>query len=508
MAENLVFATEQERLAYMRRLRMKKEMRLRRKRRRKIKKLIRLGLVVLVAVIGIVAVSSIVSKVKTATVRNRNKKAATLPEDTVTCSAEEILHLNFPVLTLDQTSGSAVDLDGDGQPDEDLNQNGIPDATENFTIAGDVTDTSEDGILKNMPTLTVQEFQDILGDLYGRDYVLVDIHSIMTSGEDGGDAGKIAIPQGKKPLIISEAGLQYDPTDHQHARDMYIDDSGRCVNTYVNPDGQPVSGAVDVVSCVDDFIEKHPDFSFNGARGIIGLTGAEGLFGYKIYADPDVVSIINRESVPEGTVIHAGEEDGSETPVVAKDGIMPENGADVQNSGDETGMEAPDAGEEAVFASTSDVGSANVSAKEYASTVEECQKQAEKTHSDDKEKVQKLIKKLQEEGWTFASSTYADISYASEASIVKKDADLWKDRVGKMLGETDVQLLPHGGDLDGWSEYQSDNDKFAYLKKLGFIYYCVDDSGSRSWLQTREDYVRQGMHEIHNKEAYGEVMNM
>nr|WP_155959522.1 hypothetical protein [[Eubacterium] cellulosolvens] len=482
---------------------MKKEMRLRKKRRRKIKKLVRIGLAVFVFILGFCVLKFIVSKVKNATARSGRTVTAAVPADAQMYTGDEILHLNFPVLTLDQSSGEPADLDGDGEPDEDLNQNGIPDASENLTIIGDVQNTSEDGVLKNMPTLTVQEFNDILSDLYARDYVLVDIHSMTSAGEDGFVEEEIALPKGKKPLIISEAGLQYDPTDHQHARDLYIDDAGQCMNTYVNADGQVVSGAVDVVSCVDAFIGQHPDFSYNGARGIIGVTGIDGLFGYKINTDPDVVSVINRESVPEGTAINADEDENGETPVVAEAGIMPKNGGALQNSGDGTASVMSSSGE----AAGGDKGTGE-SAAGRSVTVAECQKEAEKSLSDNRKKVLKLIRRLKKEGWTFASSTYADISYASEASIVKKDAGLWKEEVGAVLGETDVLLLPHGGDLDGWSGYQNGNEKYAYLKKLGFSYYCVDDSGSLSWLQTTADYVRQGMHEIHNKEAYGEVMKM
>ena len=33
--------------------------------------------------------------------------------------------------------------------------------------------------------------------------------------------------------------------------------------------------------CVDAFVEEHPDFSYNNARGILGITGYNGLLGYR-----------------------------------------------------------------------------------------------------------------------------------------------------------------------------------------------------------------------------------
>ena len=33
--------------------------------------------------------------------------------------------------------------------------------------------------------------------------------------------------------------------------------------------------------CVEAFIQEHPDFSNNEARGILGLTGYNGILGYR-----------------------------------------------------------------------------------------------------------------------------------------------------------------------------------------------------------------------------------
>jgi hypothetical protein len=476
MAEMRIAETEQARRERIRRMQRRRELRLRRKRRKQMIRLAKLGAAGVAVILGIVVISSVVTKVKKATVQSRDRKAAAAMENTQLYTAEEVLHLNFPVLTLDHDRKEPVDLDGDGQPDEDLNQNGIPDVTEGFHVTDSVESTSENGILKNIPTLTVSEFNDILQDLYNRNYVLVDIHDIAKKGGDGFSAAKVAVPEGKLPLILSESGLAYDASDNQHARNMYIDDSGKCVNTYVNENGQTVAGAADVVTCVDAFVEQHPDFSCGGARGIIGLTGSEGIFGYKISEEPDVVSVINPESVPDGTVISAD------------DAAVPETS---ENGG------------ESVTASSHEAAGTAAGADLDASRAD-----AKKAFAQSREKTDKIVKVLRKEGWVFACATYADISYASELSIVKKDADLWHKEVGSLLGETDVQILPHGGDLDGRSGYRSENEKYAYLKKLGFSYYCVDNSGERTWVQTTSDYVRQGMHEIHNKEAYGEVMAM
>jgi hypothetical protein len=46
-------------------------------------------------------------------------------------------------------------------------------------------------------------------------------------------------------------------------------------------DGSVVTGPYDMVPILDDFVEKHPDFSYKGAKGIIALTGYEGSLGYR-----------------------------------------------------------------------------------------------------------------------------------------------------------------------------------------------------------------------------------
>ena len=36
-----------------------------------------------------------------------------------------------------------------------------------------------------------------------------------------------------------------------------------------------------MVPLIDRFVEKHPDFSYRGAKGILALTGYNGILGYR-----------------------------------------------------------------------------------------------------------------------------------------------------------------------------------------------------------------------------------
>ena len=54
----------------------------------------------------------------------------------------------------------------------------------------------------------------------------------------------------------------------------------------MKPDGTTlVTRKSEVVPLVDRFVENHPDFSIDGAKGIIALTGVEGILGYRTSGD-------------------------------------------------------------------------------------------------------------------------------------------------------------------------------------------------------------------------------
>ena len=51
-------------------------------------------------------------------------------------------------------------------------------------------------------------------------------------------------------------------------------------NEYIEDDGRVSVGDYDMVPLIDRFVEKHPDFSYRGAKGIVALTGYNGILGY------------------------------------------------------------------------------------------------------------------------------------------------------------------------------------------------------------------------------------
>ena len=66
-----------------------------------------------------------------------------------------------------------------------------------------------------------------------------------------------------------------------YASKLIVDDEGKIRNEYVETDGSISIGDYDMVPLIDRFVEQHPDFSYRGAKGILALTGNNGLLGYR-----------------------------------------------------------------------------------------------------------------------------------------------------------------------------------------------------------------------------------
>ncbi len=136
--------------------------------------------------------------------------------------------------------------------------------------------------------VTVKEFKKIIESLYQKGYMLVDINYTFDAAEINGRKmlrqKNLMLPKGKKPLIISIDDLNYYEymIDNGNAHKLIIDDDG-IVKTYSkDKNGQSViSNDNDIVPILDDFVNEHPDFSLEGAKGIIALTGYEGILGYR-----------------------------------------------------------------------------------------------------------------------------------------------------------------------------------------------------------------------------------
>lgn len=97
---------------------------------------------------------------------------------------------------------------------------------------------------------------------------------------------------------------------------------------------------------------------------------------------------------------------------------------------------------------------------------------------------------IKEDGWEFASHSFTHTSMTTNSiDKVIYDTDRWKAQVELLLGETDIYIYPFGADICDWRGYSG--EKYEYLKKAGFNYFCNVDS-ARYWIQIRDDYMRMG----------------
>ncbi len=135
---------------------------------------------------------------------------------------------------------------------------------------------------------TVTEFNDITQEMYENGYILVNVHDFVqetvdSSGEKHFKEKEVYLPSDKKPYVLSLDDLSYYHTyDNKGiASKLVLDKNGDVTCEYIEKDGSVVTGAYDCVPLLNQFLEEHPDAAYKGARGIIALTGYNGIFGYR-----------------------------------------------------------------------------------------------------------------------------------------------------------------------------------------------------------------------------------
>lgn len=151
----------------------------------------------------------------------------------------------------------------------------------------------------NQNFVTIDEFSKILEQLYANNYVLVDFDDFVSvgqtvSGTDQYEAKSIFLPQGKKPLMLTETMVNYfeymvdsnkdgvaDAGGAGFAHKLVLDANGDIKAEYIDSGNNTLTGNYDFVPILEDFIKAHPDFSYRGARAILAVTGSQGIFGYR-----------------------------------------------------------------------------------------------------------------------------------------------------------------------------------------------------------------------------------
>ncbi len=147
-------------------------------------------------------------------------------------------------------------------------------------------DYKQDGY--NQYMTTISEFNKMMEEMYNRGFVLVRLHDIAEITDDGNGnrvmtKKEILLPPGKKAFVMSQDDVSYYGymTSDGFATRMIIDENGNPTCEYVNPDGTVTTGSFDMVPLLEDFLKKHPDFSYKGARAVLAITGYDGVLGYR-----------------------------------------------------------------------------------------------------------------------------------------------------------------------------------------------------------------------------------
>ena len=116
------------------------------------------------------------------------------------------------------------------------------------------------------------------------------IESIKGSNEDKEteDEGSKSQKKGKKEKEEEEEAVPDYPVTifvskegDGFAHRIVIGEDGYPTCEYMDANGNITPGDYDLVPALESFIREHPDFSYHGARAILGFTGYEGVLGYR-----------------------------------------------------------------------------------------------------------------------------------------------------------------------------------------------------------------------------------
>ncbi len=272
--------------------------------------------------------------------------------------------------------------------------------------------------------VTVGEFKKILASLYSKNYMLVDMEKLYEIKQEAGKSSvvkkKLLLPEGKKPLIISVDDINYYDymRENGNAYKLVIDAGGNVAAYSVTPEGrEKIECDNEIVPIIDEFVKKHPDFSLEGAKGILALTGYAGILGYR----------------------------------------------------------------------TQDRDSEN--------------------YAKEKEEALKVVKRLKETGWSFASHGYGHL-HSNKISYdrLKEDTERWKTEVEPLVGPTNIYVYPYGEELP------VKGPKFKMLLSEGFNIFCP--VGNTGFQLATDSYVQMDRMNIdgfafrHGKDKLGDMFDV
>lgn len=140
---------------------------------------------------------------------------------------------------------------------------------------------------------TVEEFDKITQTLYDNGYVYVRLRDLVVeSTDENGNVTfspntNLMLPPDKKAIVLSIDDLSYYHSYEAagYPEKLVLDENGDVKCLYTDAEGNQSVGDYDVVPRLNTFLEEHPDGAYKGARGLIAMTGYNGVFGYRTDED-------------------------------------------------------------------------------------------------------------------------------------------------------------------------------------------------------------------------------
>jgi len=132
--------------------------------------------------------------------------------------------------------------------------------------------------------LTTTEFQKILEQLYANNYILIDVRSMTDrTNLSTVEEETLRLPEGKKPIVIILEDVNYSAYQRGTGtcNRLVLDENGAVAGEFIDASGRTIVGRdAEAIGILDSFVEQHPDFSFDGAKGIVSFSGYETTMGY------------------------------------------------------------------------------------------------------------------------------------------------------------------------------------------------------------------------------------
>lgn len=180
-----------------------------------------------------------------------------------------------------------------------------------FLIAfPDIARTNSYGQNLDSDCVTPTEFRRILEELYRNGFVLMNLNGYVEICEEGTVTRKpIMVPTGKKPLIFSFDDINYYSGNLGKGicDKVVLDGNGKLAMSTMQDERELITYDNCVIPILEAFCEEFPDFSPFGDKGLLSITGYDGILGYRTHRDsPDRESEIAAAKLVVDALLESG----------------------------------------------------------------------------------------------------------------------------------------------------------------------------------------------------------